>query len=153
MRKLRIFIFWLLSLTWGLPATLAGFTGFVLCLSRGLRPKLYHGNVYFETRRKAGSLNLGPFFFLSKNYDERVKYHEAGHGIQNIIYGPLFLPLIGLTSIVWYHIFLKKYKEQLKTWNKDERNAAYEKWWVEKQASDFGRKAYFIGEGRDFKAG
>ncbi|MDR3263566.1 MAG: hypothetical protein LBT30_04580 [Clostridiales bacterium] len=144
MKTLKVILFWFLSLTWGLPGTLFGAFVALIQILRGYKPKVYHGNIYFETQREHGSLNLGPFFFLSKGYNEYTMFHEAGHGIQNIIYGPLFLLIVGLTSITWYHIYRKKYKALLPSMTEAERHESYEKWWVEKQASDFGRKIYYL---------
>ncbi|MDR1939387.1 MAG: hypothetical protein LBQ40_01145 [Clostridiales bacterium] len=145
MKKLRIALFWILSLTWGLPGTLAGALGAAVELIKGSELRLYHGNVCIETSRAKGSLSLGPFIFLSKAYTPYTRFHEAGHGIQNIIYGPLYLIIVGLTSITWYHIYNKIYREKIAAGllTVDEQRKNYEKWWVEKQATEFGRKIYY----------
>jgi len=144
MKTRRMLLLWFLSLTWGLPAALAGAGMAVLCLARGLKPKLFHGNIYFEQVRPYGSNNLGPFFFLGGNAGEYTKCHEAGHGLQNILYGPLYLFVVGIPSELWYRRFQRVYAKEIASgkWPDAERWAAYEKCWVERQASVWGKRAY-----------
>ena len=142
MRKLALALFWLLSLTWGLPATLAGAVMALICLKRGLKPKLFHGNVYFEHVRLNGSFNLGPFFFLGDNARAVTPYHEAGHGLQNILLGPLFPFVVGISSDIWYRHFNRKYAAEIRTWTDEEHCAAYDKMPIERWATAWGSKAY-----------
>ncbi|MDR3345225.1 MAG: hypothetical protein LBT21_06530 [Oscillospiraceae bacterium] len=144
MKKPALIAFWLLSLTWGLPAALAGAVLAALCLAKGLKPKLFRGNIYFEHVRPRGSNNLGPFFFLGDNAIEFTPYHEAGHGLQNILYGPLFFLVVGVPSELWYGHFNRKYAKEISSgsWSDGERWAAYEKMPVERQASSWGAKVY-----------
>jgi len=141
----RTLFFWILSLTWGLPATIVGFLAATVLILTGHKPKNYHGNVMFIRPADVGSLNLGPFFFVSRRAqdDAYTKYHEAGHGLQNILYGPIYLIIVGLFSIIWYHIFRRKYKDILPTLSREEKDALYEKLWCEKQASKWGKRVYF----------
>jgi hypothetical protein len=45
-------------------------------------------------------LTLGKYIIISKSGYKYVK-HEWGHSIQSLILGPLYLPLIGITSLFW----------------------------------------------------
>ncbi|MDR3313922.1 MAG: hypothetical protein LBS96_05640 [Oscillospiraceae bacterium] len=143
MKKFALALFWLLSLTWGLPATLAGAALSLVCLARGNRPKIFHGNLYFEHVRPRGSNNLGPFFFLADNAMAFTPYHEAGHGLQNILYGPLFFLVVGVPSEIWYHRFLRAHAAQIAAgWSDNERRIAYDKHPIERQASRWGAQVY-----------
>ncbi|MDR2647215.1 MAG: hypothetical protein LBB67_03715 [Oscillospiraceae bacterium] len=144
MKKSAITLFWLLSVTWGLPATLAGAIFSLICLGRGLKPRSFHGNVYFEHVRPRGSNNLGPFFFLGNNATPFTKYHEAGHGLQNILLGPLFFLVVGIPSEIWYQHFTRKHARALVSgaWSEEARRAAYDAMPIERWASLWGEKMY-----------
>jgi len=142
MKKIAVALFWILSLTWGLPATLAGAVLALVCLAKGLKPKWFHGNIYFEHVRPYGSNNLGPFFFLGDRHLEITPYHEAGHGLQNIVLGPLFPLVVGVTSELWFQHFNKKYADQIGVWSPEEHVAAYDKMPIERWATAWGVKAY-----------
>ena len=86
---------------WGFPQTIAGGATF-LAFARN-RHFLYHGAVVTTWKYRAG-LSLGPFIFLNErtgHADDRLLVHEYGHTIQSLILGPLYLPIIGLPSLVW----------------------------------------------------
>ena len=47
---------------------------------------------------------MGRFLFMHPNWtpaDQRLLAHEYGHTIQSLLLGPLYLPLIGLPSLLW----------------------------------------------------
>jgi hypothetical protein len=144
MKKRWIALFWLLSLTWGLPATLAGAVCALAQLAKGRKAKLLYGNLYFENVRPRGSNNLGPFFFLGENAMAFTKYHEMGHGLQNILLGPLYPLVVGVPSEIWYCHFNKKYARELAggVWPDAERRAAYDKMPIEGWASRWGETVY-----------
>ncbi|MDR3293846.1 MAG: hypothetical protein LBT20_07090 [Clostridiales bacterium] len=139
-------LFWFWSCTWGFFATAAGLIYAGLMRARGFRPKVYHGNIYFEGVREAGGFNLGPFFFLGTKHSEYTKMHEAGHGIQNLILGPFYPLVVGIISELWFNKWSVKNAEHLKTddWTLEERWDSYEKCWVERSASELGKKFYGI---------
>lgn len=99
-------VYWLLQWTWGLIQNLVGLVIFLVNL-RG-RHFWYHGALAVEWRLR-GSMGLGMFIFLSKNASEAVKAHEYGHTVQSVILGPLFLPVIGLPSLLWCGLPLFKH--------------------------------------------
>jgi hypothetical protein len=144
MKKIAVILFWLLSLTWGILATLAGVVMATTCLCRGLKPKIFHGNIYFDHVRPYGSNNFGPFFFLGDDALAFTPYHEAGHGLQNILYGPFYLFVVGIPSQLWFTRFWKENAAQREhpTWSDAERWAAYEKHPIERQASQWGGAIY-----------
>lgn len=110
--KRILYIFF--QLTWGLPQTLVGFAVFLLNIKR--RHFIYHGAVV-TSWGLSSSVSLGLFIFVAENcpahYEEgrliytkeemsgRLLVHEYGHTIQSLVFGPLYLIIIGLPSILW----------------------------------------------------
>ena len=127
-------LFWLLSLTWGLPLTLLGFTFLlinVLTLSI-TSVKIVEGRLVFRSRLMFGGICLGGFIFVSKNAKTSTIYHEIGHSVQNIMWGVLFLPVIGIPSFV-----------RAALWNKllsKRKGANYYYIWFERQATNIGNR-------------
>ena len=94
--------YWLVSLTWGGLMTWTGaFIALVMLLSRHAPQKL-GPNVYFEVGLGWGGMEYGAFFFVSKDAGERTRLHEAGHGIQNLVLGPLMPFLVCIPSALRY---------------------------------------------------
>ena len=106
-------LYTLLQWTWGFPQTLAGFVYFLLNIKQ--KHYFFHGSLVTLWKSKS-SLSLGAFVFVSddpffyyqdyKNqYDEKtfsnmLLVHEYGHTIQSLFFGPLYLLLVGLPSIL-----------------------------------------------------
>ena len=97
-------LFYILSFTWGLPLTLAGFACMLISLLLGGSVSLSGGYVAVRIGGGWGGFSLGIFVFLCRDADDSVLYHEKGHGIQNCIYGPFMIFLVSLPSAVryWY---------------------------------------------------
>ena len=107
---------------WGPPQPAAG-----LCVyaANARKPHFAHHGAIVTIWRKNAGLSLGPFVFLnawqgnvpveeqderSPRYveylpgivlDDRLLVHEYGHTVQSLILGPLYLPVIGLPSVIW----------------------------------------------------
>lgn len=47
---------------------------------------------------------MGPFVFVPVQCPRRLMVHEYGHTVQSLILGPLYLPLVGLPSVVWSRV-------------------------------------------------
>lgn len=124
-------IFYFLSLTWGLPMTLLGALISLVLICAGYKPKRFHHFIYFEIGEKWGGFESGMFFFVNKNPSLHLKQHEAGHGIQNCIFG-FFMPFISLWSVAryWYR--------KLKKGNLP----PYDSIWFEGQATKLGKKHF-----------
>jgi hypothetical protein len=113
MKKTILYIlYWIGQCTWGLPVTLIGGITALILLITGHKPKTLGPNIYFEVGQGWGGLELGGFFLCSKDSSNHTKYHEAGHGLQNLIWGPLFPFLIMIPSAIRY--WLRKMDNQLK---------------------------------------
>ena len=139
MKKSKRILFWALSLTWGLPMTLFGALVALGLLVTGHRPKKFHQNIYFEVGRGWGGFECGAFFVVNKGAPLYLKLHEAGHGIQNIILGPLMPFVVSIPSAIryWYREYLvrsgrKKYSDL----------PPYDAAWFEGWATNLGEK-YF----------
>ena len=139
MSIVKAILYWVVSCTWGAVMTFVGAVTSLVLIILGYRPKKFHYNIYFEIGERWGGLNLGAFFFVSKQSNERVKRHESGHGIQNLIFGVFFPFLIGLPSAIryWYRDLV------VRLGLKNISNLPdYDAVWFEKQATKLGDKYY-----------
>lgn len=98
--KLFIYILW--QCLWGLPQMLVG--GILFLLNIRCSKSFRQGAVI--VRWKSGySASLGIFLFISEEPSgeeyERLFVHEFGHSVQSFIFGPLYLPLMALPSMLW----------------------------------------------------
>lgn len=101
-RVFRTAGYWLVSLTWGgLMTWMGAFIALVMLLS-GHSPKKLGPNVYFEAGLGWGGMEYGAFFFVARDASERTRLHEAGHGIQNLVLGPLMPFLVCVPSALRY---------------------------------------------------
>ena len=106
-------IYILIQCTWGVPQTLLGFI--VLLINIKNKHYFYHGAIITE-RNVPSSVSLGMFVFTTTNpmKDKRTKnkipdeelskrllVHEYGHTIQSLIFGPLYLIVMGIPSTLW----------------------------------------------------
>ena len=100
---LRRIGFYLLSFTWGGLTSIIGLL-IIAALAPFKKVHCYHGRLYAEVGKNWGGLELGCFFICSSNSSEQLKAHECGHGIQNIIFGPLMPFIVMIPSAIryWY---------------------------------------------------
>ncbi len=135
------FFYYLLQWTWGLLQNLVGLIFFLLAKKDRVRnyfaavQTLYAGD---SRLFGFGSFALGIFIFMPANYSEesgkKILAHEYGHTIQSMIYGPLYLPLVGLFSISW----ALRYRRSSQKFNR--KNIYYCSRYPEKQANKWGEK-------------
>lgn len=128
-------LYWILSLTWGLPMSIAGLATLGIMRLRKHEVKHHKNALYMSIGHNWGGVNLGCVFFVDKeNEHEFDKNHEYGHSIQNIIYGPLTPFIVGLPSLIraTYRTILEKFGKKFKT--------DYYDIWFEAQANYFGGK-------------
>lgn len=100
MKKIKTVFYWVWSCTWGIIMTAIGAVIALFLLIGGQRPKVFYYNVYFEVGRAWGGVNFGGFFFVNKNASLSTKQHEAGHGLQNLLFGPLMPFVVAIPSAV-----------------------------------------------------
>ena len=104
-------LYWLGQLTWGLLMTLIGLFAAVFCLAF-LKGKPHKNGYSFiiEVGGNWGGVNLGAVSlcggYTTKCIDygwfEAARRHEAGHSLQNLIFGPFFPFIVAIPSAVRY---------------------------------------------------
>lgn len=134
-------LFWLCQCTWGVLQTLAGFALFLanLVISPKSRRFLFHGAVVTEWEY-GGSVSLGLFVFVSRRSAiprGELLAHEYGHCIQSLILGVLYLPIIGLPSIIWAGLF-RNYRHR--------KGVLYDSFYPERWANSLGHRFQNNGE-------
>ena len=128
------FLYVLIQWTWGIIQTLLGL--FIL-LREGLgREHFWFHGAYVTRWDHSGGLSTGMFIFIGNallENGEKYAYltHEYGHSIQSLIFGPLYLPIVGITSSRW----AKAYNEE-----KLQAGISYFSVFPEDQANRFGEK-------------
>ena len=141
MKKFKSILFWLISFTWGLPLTLFGTVVALGCLITGHKPHRFYQHIYFSFGVGGWGFEAGPFFFVSKDSenDLKLKQHESGHGIQNLIFGPLMPIIVCIPSCIrfWYREWLVKYKGK-----RYSDLPPYDSIWFEGWATQLGQKYY-----------
>lgn len=137
MKKVKLICFWLLSCTWGIVMTLIGALIALALLVLRKEPQIFHGYVYFVVGKNWGGFNCGPFFFISSAATDKTKQHEAGHGIQNIIFGPLMPFVVSIPSAIRY--WYRRYKSSK---GLGYTLPSYDSIWFEGWATELGSK-YF----------
>ena len=135
------FLFYLISFTWGFIASFIGLLIMIPFLVTG-KVKVYNKRLYGVFPKCFGTgwgFEMGCFFFTS--YDcansKSLILHELGHGVQNLVFGPLQLPVITIPSIIrfWY-LQLKYYRHGKNPLLK------YDDIWFEELATNWGNKYY-----------
>lgn len=126
-------LFFTLQFTWGLLMNIIGLLVFaVLIIFCKKKPKKFGDGYYIAVGDNWGGLELGIFFLIDNSESASTKYHEAGHGIQNAIWGPLFIFVIWIPSATryWYR--------ELKSRKGIKPTTSYYSIWFERQASEWG---------------
>lgn len=114
--------------TWGLPQTLAGLA--VYMMHRKDKHFDYEGARITVWDRNDG-LSLGKYIFVPD--EESLTAHEYGHSRQSLILGPLYLPVVGLSSMIWNRLpFFKSFRKKT--------GKSYESFIIESSATYLGRR-------------
>ena len=129
-------VFYILSFTWGSLTSIIGLLLMIPFLITK-RVKTFCGRLYGIFPKCFGSgwgFEMGCFFFVSNDCPDNLymNSHECGHGLQNIIWGPLMLFVISIPSLIrfWYIRYLYK---------KSKPNVPdYYSIWFEEQADRWG---------------
>ncbi len=124
----------LLSLTWGLPLTLAGALTFAVLIAAGKRVRRFGHCLYIEVGESWGGLEFGLFFLTHKNPSHQLCAHEHGHGLQNIVWGPLMPFVITIPSAIRWH-----WRRHLIRKGRGDTLPPYDEIWFEHQASALGQ--------------
>lgn len=113
MKRLKLFLFYLLSFTWGLPMTLIGTIVSIILLIGKQKPEKFYNRIYFKIGKNWGGVNFGPIFITDNSPSLHTKQHECGHGLQNIVLGPLMPFVVSIPSMIRYWLYEMKRKDLL----------------------------------------
>lgn len=95
-------IYFILALTWELPQTLVGALVWLFaCRTAPVPTETRKGLKSTFLWKYDSGLSLGRFRFINYYAGVDTASHEYGHSIQSLILGWLYLPVIGLPSILW----------------------------------------------------
>ena len=100
---MKVLIYRIIQLTWGLPQTLVGFIIFLKY--RNCPHHTYKGAIVTNWTQRGG-ISLGMFIFVEEriNRQEYIQKHEDGHTIQSLILGPFYLLIVGIPSFAWANL-------------------------------------------------
>ena len=127
--------FYFLSFTWGFIMSFIGLIAIAVLACMG-RVRTFHGRLYGTIGKGWGGLELGCFFICGEDcQSDDLRAHECGHGLQNIIWGPLGIFVIFIPSAIRYWYRELKYNRKGLTPPTD-----YDSIWFEKQATEWGKK-------------
>jgi hypothetical protein len=127
--------YWLLSLTWGALMSAVSLVVFLGAWVMGMKPERYYCGIHFRPKTNWGV----SFGWCQLSCDSSIDAHEFGHSLQNCLYGPFWIFLVGLPSCIRYQIWdwqIAHGKRPASDWSTKYGNA-----WFEHQASEWGEKA------------
>lgn len=138
--------FWIAQWTWGAVMSVIGlvFLGFQAATKNIEKAELVEGTGVVLIKLKNNitwGVSLGMFIFEGQGYDATI-VHEVGHSVQNLVWGPLFLFVIGLPSLIRAGIFGTSWAERQVAANKLKwlHLDSYYSIWFEKQATVWGSR-------------
>ncbi len=126
-------LFYVLSLTWGLPTTLPGLFFASILRLIGHKSKKWGWCRYFEFGKGWGGFSMGLYFFTNRDPSAHIRNHEHGHALQNCLWGPLMPIFISAPSFLRYHYRRLKIKLSPTV-----KLKPYDSIWFEGQATRFG---------------
>lgn len=155
MKKILLGIgYWLVQLTWGALMTYPGLlvTAFCILFLKG-KPHRNGYSYIVEVGGNWGGLELGAVALCGSyaqkdgpcydmNWYEHTRRHEFGHTLQQLVFGPLQLFVVGIPSTIRYWIIHFKQKAGKSV-------PEYDSVWFEGTATKFGTKAIDYIEGQD----
>lgn len=118
---------------WQLPQNLVGLI-MLLFMKPYTSKEKYRGITYVVSKKMSGGISLGNYVILSSYYKDKVRHHktwdhEWGHARDSRMFGPLYLIVIGLPSLIWAWMYGTVIKS---TYN------GYYKFYTEKRADRLG---------------
>lgn len=93
-------LYYFLQWTSGLIQNLCGFVLYSILSLTGHRKNGFFRGARLIGWKLGSSMALGMYIFLGRE-DLKLLHHEYGHTLQSAMLGPLYIPLIGLPSLVW----------------------------------------------------
>lgn len=115
---MKNFLLW----TWELPQTLLGCL-LIIMYNAKLLEKRDERRIY-SSRTMPGGISLGKYIIIDSRYNkyDKTKDHEYGHCIQSSYLGWLYLPIVGVCSILnagfgftknYYDFWTEKWADKL----------------------------------------
>lgn len=132
------FLYYFLALTWGLMNAIIGFLVFVaLNVAHWFTPKVkiskYHWMVCISAGPNYwGGFSCGLTFVRDQKSHISINKHEFGHSFQGMLFGPLFIFIIAIPSVIRYWTQTIREKQ-------GKENKPYDSRWFEDAASQCGR--------------
>lgn len=89
------------------PQNLLGYVAFKLFSQRYNRPYYRYREAYVvHVKGRWGAISLSRYIFADDQYyQSNLIKHEYGHTLQSKLLMPLYLPLVGLPSLIWNRCF------------------------------------------------
>lgn len=125
-------LFYVLSFTWGILTTIAGYFVTLALLITKHKPQKYYWVHYFKLKKNWGGFSVGTTFVRDETSVESLSEHEFGHTMQNTLFGPFAIFLCYIPSIIRYFLMNKAHKKGIAT-------KPYDSVWYECSASDSGK--------------
>ena len=127
-------VYIIIQFTWGILQSLAG--ACVLLAHIRFPHRMHHGAVVTSWPSHYG-LSLGMFIFIPQELDaaesDLLLVHEYGHTLQSLALGPLYLPIVGLPSIIYARS--KRLRSKRRS-----SGASYYGFYTERWASSWGER-------------
>jgi hypothetical protein len=125
----------LLLLTWQFPQNILGLCLLCVFKTAGKLVAYQHHHDVYRVSLNGFGVSLSPYIFVGNVADtEKTIQHEKGHAVQSRRYGPLYLLIVGIPSLVRNII----HRTLHKSWTYEERQSWYYSGWPEKQADKLG---------------
>lgn len=124
-------LFYILQFTWGLLANIFGLIFMLVLLPFAKLERCGH-DIYVPLDTDWG-LSLGMFIFGHKSCIQ----HEHGHSFQNAVFGPFFLTVVALPSVIRYW-----YREFIYATQGNGGLSPYDSIWFENQATKSGKEFF-----------
>lgn len=112
------------------PQNLIGYSFFRKFKREGASYYRYKSAIVIHVPGNWGAISLSRYIFAGDRYfKSKMIRHEYGHTIQSKLLMPLYLPIIGLPSLLWSRLF-KGYRKR--------RNKSYYSFYTESWANRLG---------------
>ena len=144
---MSVFLPRVIQWTWGLPQNLIGASVRLFLVAKrllsGKGGRLLPGrcgHAVVTGWKLRSAMSLGMFLFLPEEdpfLPTPLWVHEYGHSVQSCILGPLFLPFVGLPSVLWASLYPRLRSSRLK---KGKKSVSYYRFFPERWANRLGEK-------------
>ena len=127
--------------TWELPQMLIGLSiALLLNWTNRVKSVLYkNGTTSLKLSGHFGGMSLSPFIIgdeqIQKEESNHLFQHEFGHVIQSRIWGPLYLFVIGIPSVI--SASHNSYSKHMHKWQEQDANKKALKYFTKKQLTNF----------------